>query len=165
MNMYNHNKILRMLTRCITIAITFLFISCESWYSYCFDINNNTNDSIKIITTPMISNYNIQIHNVYFQDIGVQGFSSFKDHPTDTIFTIPPKASLSAIVGWYSRHSPEFVPEADGVIPLWLIIKNMYINNTIIEQNIWDDKTKWKKDISDDNTEIRFQLNLGFKVD
>ena len=57
-----------MLTRCITIAITFLFISCESWYSYCFDINNNTNDSIKIITTPMISNYNIQIHNVYFQD-------------------------------------------------------------------------------------------------
>ena len=27
MNMYNHNKILRMLTRCITIAITFLFIS------------------------------------------------------------------------------------------------------------------------------------------
>ena len=46
MNMYNHNKILRMLTRCITIAITFLFISCESWYSYCFDINNNTNDSV-----------------------------------------------------------------------------------------------------------------------
>lgn len=51
MNMYNHNKILRMLTRCITIAITFLFLSCESWYSYCFDINNNTQKGRSLLCT------------------------------------------------------------------------------------------------------------------
>lgn len=152
---------LRLSTLFLAITVTTFFTSCESWYSYCFDINNNTNDSVKIITTPMVSNYKIQIHNVYFQDLGVQGFSSYKEYTIDTIFTIPPKASLSAMTGWYSRHSPEFVPEADGIIPLWDIIKEICVNDTIIiEQGIWNNETKWKKNVIDDNTVVHFQLNL-----
>ena len=144
----------------LLILVSCVLTSCEEWYSYCFNINNYTSDSIEIRTTPFISNYKLQIHNFTIRDTGEQGFSEYIDHPIDTVFVIPPKATLSAFMGWYSHHSPSFVPEKDGVIPLWNIIRSVCFNGHHMDSSVWDNETKWQKAISNDDTVIEFDIDI-----
>ena len=145
----------------VSIFLTCLFNSCESWYSYCFSVNNLTSDSIEIGTTSLISDYKIQIHNFNIRNPDEQGFSVYNDNPLDTIFIIPPRSSFSAIIGWYSRHSMTSVPEKDGIVPLWAIIKSMSINRTFIMPTVWNCESKWKKELLQDNTTVTYELNIG----
>ena len=147
----------------VSIFATCLFISCESWYSYCFSVNNLTGDSIEIGTTSLISDYKIQIHNFNIRNSDEQGFSVYKDNPLDTIFIIPPRSSFSAIIGWYSRNSMLSVPERDGIVPLWTIIKTMSINGTYIIPSVWNCESKWEKELLQDNTTVIYELNISIE--
>ena len=159
--MKNYKNVYHWLMLLVSTLTTCLFISCESWYSYCFSVNNLTSYSIEIRTTSLISDYKIQIHNFNIRNSDEQGFSIYKDNPTDTIYTIPPRSSFSAIIGWYSHHSMTSVPERDGVVPLWTIIETMTINGTFIMPNVWNNESKWKKELLQDNTAVTYELNIS----
>lgn len=146
----------------IAMLVTFIcvVISCETWYSYCFNIHNYTSDSIEIKTTPLISSYKLQIHNFIIRNTGEQGFSEYIEHPIDTVYAIPPKATLSASIGWYSHHSASFMPEKDGVIPLWKTLTSISSNGRKTASSIWDNESKWRKKITNANTGIEYELDI-----
>ena len=144
----------------IVASVICVIMSCESWCSYCFNINNRTNDSIIIKTSSLISSYNIQITNYIIRKPHEQGYNVYIDNPTDTVFTIPPQTTFSASIGWYSRHTMKSVPEKDGLVPLWTIIKTMIVNGNYITPNIWNNEQKWGKKVLDDNTSVIYELNL-----
>ena len=134
----------------LLIIVANILISCEHEYTYCFTINNSTDDSMQVMTTPIISNYRLQIHNVSYQSPQNQGFSYYYDHPTNTEFTIPPMASLSAMISWYSRQSMSSIPERDGIVPLWSIIENLSVNDIQIDSEYWKKESKWRKQVISD---------------
>ena len=144
----------------LLILVANVLISCEYEYTYCFTINNSTDDSMLVKTTPIISNYKLQIHNVYYQSPEIQGFSYYHDHPTNTDFTIPPRASLSALTSWYSRKSMNSIPERDGIVPLWSIIEILSVNRIQIDPENWKKESKWKKKILNDGATIIYTLDI-----
>lgn len=159
--MKNYRNVYHWLMPLVSIFAACFFISCESWYSYSFSINNLTSDSIEIRTTSLISDYKIQIHNFNIRNSDEQGFSVYKDNPSDTFFIIPPRSSFSAIIGWYSRHSMTSVPERDGIVPLWTLIKTMSINGTFMIPSVWNCESKWEKELLQDNTTVTYELNIS----
>lgn len=152
--------IFRLFRLLIVVPVICVIMSCESWCSYCFNINNLTNDSITIKTTSLISSYNIQITNYIIRKPNEQGYNVYIDNPTDTVFTIPPQTTFSARIGWYSRHTMKSIPERDGVVPLWTIIKTMIVNDNYINPNIWNNEQKWEKKILDDNVSVIYEFNF-----
>lgn len=151
---------LKVLTGTVSLVLfaACLFASCEQWNSYCFNVNNLSHDSLKIKTSSLISDYIIQIHNSTIRDSCEQGYSVHKENPSDTIFIIPPRTSFSAIIGWYSRHNLESIPERDGVVPLWTIIDAMFLNEREINSNVWNNESKWKKNSR--NTDVIYDLDI-----
>jgi len=158
--MKNFKNTYHWLVLLVQISCLIFFVSCESWYSYCFSVNNLTSDSIEIRTTSLISDYKIQIHNFNIRNSDELVFSVYKDNPSDTFFIIPPRSSFSAIIGWYSRHSMISVPERDGIVPLWTIIKMMSVNETSIMPSVWNCESKWEKELLQDNTTVTYELNI-----
>ena len=144
----------------MVVLVICIIMSCESWCSYCFYINNRTNDSIVIKTTSLISNYKIQITNYIIRNPNEHGYNVYIDNPTDTVFTIPPQTTFFASIGWYSRQTMKSTPEKDGVVPLWTIIKAMIVNDNDINPIIWNNEQKWGKQVLDDNTSVKYELNL-----
>ena len=153
-------SIFRPLLLLMVLPIICIIMSCESWCSYSFNINNRTNDSIIIKTTTLISNYNIQITNYIIRNPNEEAYNVYIDKPKDTIFTIPPQTTFSASIWWYSRQTMKSIPEKDGVVPLWTIIKAMIINGNYITPNIWNNEQKWEKTVLDDAVSVIYELNL-----
>ena len=82
--MKNFKNTYHWLVLLVQISCLIFFVSCESWYSYCFSVNNLTSDSIEIRTTSLISDYKIQIHNFNIRNSDELVFSVYKDNPSDT---------------------------------------------------------------------------------
>jgi hypothetical protein len=53
------------------------------------------------------------------------------------------------------------IPERDGVVPLWTIIKTMIVNDNYINPNIWNNEQKWEKKILDDNVSVIYEFNFS----
>lgn len=122
-----------------------LFASCDYFGDFIFEVNNHTNDTIKVSYSKQLPAYS-EVYN-YNNPYG-NGYFRLSD--TDTTILIPPitNFSIRVHVGLVSSNFPtkDDTPERYDIMPLWkrmtcLVIGNDTINPAVYSEGQWNRKS------------------------
>lgn len=145
------------------ILITFCILSCVGNGGYWFEINNYTDSAVTIITNQWPSNYTNPNANNYRIKADTDSVKNYVWTKNDMVYVLPEHTTFGAGVQmefYWDDNDLSGNPEADGVIPLWNIIKEIKIGNRNLSPEIWSNKNKWIINNYSD-IEITYSLNIS----
>ena len=122
--------------------LLFICTSCVQDNTWIFCVENQTKDTLIITTETIIPDFKVQVENFNYSDS--DPYCRYYENVSDTIFMLPPYTDFYASKNWGSHDIISDTPEADGVTPGWIFIKQLTLGGQPLAPDTWNSKQKWR---------------------
>lgn len=147
--------------RIILMSLSILLSICTSCVhdnSWIFSVENQTKDTLIIITETIMPAFKVQVENFKYSDS--DPYCRYYENVSDTIFMLPPYTDFHALNHWSTRDELSDTPEADGVTPGWIFIKQLTLGGQPLAPNTWNSKQKWRTSWEYEEIEREYTLTI-----
>ena len=145
----------------IVFIVSSLCTSCIHDNGWHFSVDNQTDDTLVIITATIIPDFSVEVDNYEYrleQDSIPESYIMRYGNISDTVFVLPPHTQFSAGRYWSSRDVLADSPESDGVTPAWKFIKRMELGGRALSPEFWNTEQKWRITWTYEDVERKYSL-------
>ena len=148
----------RIILMSLYILLLSICTSCIHDNTWFFIVENQTKDTLIITTETIMPVFKVQVENFNYSDS--DPYSRYYENVSDTIFMLPPYTDFYAWNSWSTRDELSDTPEADGVTPGWIFIKQLILGGKPLAPDTWNSRQKWRTSWEFEENERGYTLTI-----